>query len=115
MFKQSIARIFCILTVFLLSSNVVLSSIPFQKALGKPSISKSQSFSPSVDLEQDATYILEKEDPLEDLDFVVTIPFYQYFEFSGSFHSKNVKHFYKVSGPHHKIAPIWLLVQQIII
>lgn len=115
MFKQSIARIFCILTVFLLSSNVVLSAVPFQKTFGKTIINKSQSFSPFVDLEQDATYIIEKEDPLEDLDFVVAFPFYQHFEFLGSFHTQSVKHFYKVSGPHCKIAPIWLLVQQIII
>ncbi len=115
MFKQSIARIFCILTVFLLSSNVVLSAVPFPKANGKTTISKSQSFSPFVDLDHDATYILEKEDPLEDLDFVVTIPFYQHFEFSGSNDTEKVKHLYKVSGPHFKIAPIWLLVRQIII
>ncbi len=115
MFKQSIARIFCILTVFLLSSNVVLSAVPFQKANGRTIITKSQSFSPFVDLEHDATYILEQEDPLEDLDFVATIPFYQHFEFSQSVHKDQVKHFYKVSGPHCSTTPIWLLVRQIII
>ena len=115
MFKQSIARIFCVLTVLLLSSNVVLASLPFQKAFGKSTISKSQNFSSFVDVEEDETYILEKEDPLEDLDFDLTGSFYQHVEFLGSFHTERVKHFYKVSGPHFKTAPIWLLVRQIII
>lgn len=115
MFKQSIARIFCILTVFLLCSNVVLSAVPFQKTFGKATTSKTQSFSPFVDSEHEATYVLEKEDPLEDFDFVVTIPFYQRFVFLGSLYSENPRHSCKVSGPCCKIAPIWLLVQQIII
>ncbi len=114
MFKQSIARIFCVLTVFLLTSNVVLSAVPFQKSKGKITERKTQTFSPYVDLDQDSAYILEK-DPFEDLDFVATIPFYQNYLFSENAYTEEVKHFYKVNGPHYKTTPIWLLVRHILI
>lgn len=119
MFKQSIARVFCILTVFLLSSNVVLSSVPFQKFVVKTFTSRNQTISSLVDGDLDSTYILEQEDPLEDpledLDFVATIPSFQQFTFAEYVHKKQVKHLFQLSSAHHRTTPIWLLVRHIII
>jgi hypothetical protein len=115
MFKQSIARVFCIITVFLLSSNVVLSSVPFQKVVGKTFTTRNQTISSLVDSELDSTYILEQEDPLEDLDFLATIPSFQQFTFRKNVHKKQVKHLFEVSCAHLRTTPIWLLVKHIII
>ena len=112
MFKQTIARVFCFLTVFLLSGNVVLSAVPEIKLEKKSE--KQQTMSPYVEVDQDSTFVAEK-DPFEDLDFFAILPVFQKIVFSELINEEEENHFYQLSGPYFKTEPIWLLVQQIII
>jgi hypothetical protein len=112
MLKKSIARLFCIVTVFLLTSNVVLAAVPFSKTTTKQTIKKDRFYSPYLEIDQDSTYIAEK-DPFEDLDFLISFSPIPYFLFPEFDSQHEVKHFYSVSGPFIKSSPIWLLVQRI--
>ena len=112
MFKQFIARLFCVLTALLLSSNIILSAVPFQKV--KLTNSTKLSFSLSADVDHESTYIYEKE-PFEDLDFVATIPSLPFFYSIGISSESEFNIVRNVNGPFFKSTPIWLFVKQILI
>lgn len=75
--KIYIAKIFCLLTVLLLSSNVVLSSIPVDRIFQVKSLNKSQSdelvFLPGAPLGSQLSFLAEK-DPFEDFEFLADLP-----------------------------------------
>lgn len=113
MFKQTIARVFCFLTVFLLSGNVALSAVPASKT-EKHTDDKQQTIAPYQEADQSSTFVTEK-DPFEDLDFFAEIPAFNHFIFHQVIQVEEKKHFYRVNGPHILSEPIWLLVRHIII
>jgi hypothetical protein len=111
MFRQTIARVFCFLTVFLLSGNVVLSAVPEIKT-EKYSRDRQQTISPYVEIDHDSTFLAEK-DPFEDFDFLIEFPVYSRIIFAEVLSVQKKNHFYQLSGPHFKSEPIWLLVKHI--
>ena len=114
MFKQTIARVFCFITVFLLSGNVALSAVPVSKVHEKASSDKQQTIAPYLQVEKDSTFVSEK-DPFEDLDFFAQLPVYEQFVFVAFIQSAEQKHFFKSNGPHISSEPIWLLVRHILV
>jgi|GEM_PF-6086615 len=114
MLKQTIARIFCVLTVFLLSGNVVLSAVPVHKAIEKVTTDKTQKISSLVADEQDASFVAEK-DPFEDLEFLATVTVFNGIVFLEILNSIERKEQFYVPVPLVKSVPLWLLVRHILI
>lgn len=115
MYKQGIARLICFLTIFLLSSNVLLSASNFtQRDFVKLSVKKTSAFSVADGPDQGIRFVVEK-DPFESVDFFAVLPEVPKFVIV-FFEEYNIEnHYFGYSGPFPKTIPIWILTRQILI
>jgi hypothetical protein len=113
MLKHNIARIFCLMTVFLLSGNVVLSSVPAQYNFEDLSKEKETRISAAVDAGQ-YTFLAE-EDPFEEVEILFTIPEVFSFVFFRTVQVTEQNQLYALTSPAFRTVPRWLLVRHIII
>ena len=118
--KINIAKIFCFLTVLLLSSNVVLSSLPveyklhaikFHKKTNSDELQVSQS-----NIEGSQLSFLAEQDPFEDFEILADLPPAPFqIIFSDNFYLEGDYLVYKTYFHSGLKIPRWLWTRQIII
>ena len=118
--KINIAKIFCFLTVLLLSSNVVLSSLPVNYKiqaikLHKKSNTDELQISQS-NIEGSQLSFLAEQDPFEDYEILADLPPTSFhIVFSDNFYIEGVHSAYKTYFYKGLKIPRWLWTRQIII
>ena len=116
--KITIAKVFCFLTVLLLSCNVVFSNsqsikaISHKKDFAKVLVDKIQ-FRTSQPIDSHFDYLNENDPFEEDVEFISEKPQEFIFSFTSIVHYEQLLSFYIPQFCFESKNPIWLVVRQI--
>ena len=118
--KINIAKIFCFLTVLLLSSNVVLSSLPVDYKIQRIKLHKKSNTDElqisQSNIEGSQLSFLAEQDPFEDNDILADLPPTSFqIVFCGNFYIEGNHSAYKTYFYKGLKIPRWLWTRQIII
>lgn len=126
--KNLIGKLFCFVTILLVTSNVVFSFsatstsnslVPFQNKIGKTSIQKQKEIHTDDQSNVHYDFLIEEDtfenDDVEDLEILSDVPVSYSFHFSAPLKTSVLRSNYKPHSVAIVKVPRWLLVRHIII